>query len=176
MQQTLTPYSINLNYLDYQSRTIEINLSNYKKRLARIQEKAEAGSDLKVLEKFSDLVTDKYLLQVTKDYENLSLGLSLLDSSINTLRSRVEVDSSERDRNFQNTVAIVGVGLSVSSLVASIPKPNAESNLVRSVLVNSLQVPKPWLEPTIALAYSVSIGFIAAALTWLVIRLWPRSR
>lgn len=178
VQQTLTPYSINLNYLDYQSRTIELNLSNYKKRLARIQEKAEAGSDLKVLEKFSDLVTDKYLLQVTKDYENLSLGLSLLDSSINTLRSRVEVDSSERDRNFQNTVAIVGVGLGAGSLVASLNElGKAENDPVRYVFLKSVPDAKPWwLEPAIPLVYGLGAAVIAAALTWLVIHWRSRRR
>jgi hypothetical protein len=39
---------IDLNRLEFQNRTIDINLSNYKKRLERIEEKA--GSKLEFFE------------------------------------------------------------------------------------------------------------------------------
>ncbi|MEQ9487185.1 hypothetical protein [Coleofasciculus sp. F4-SAH-05] len=40
-QDILNRYTINLNQLDFQARTIDINLSNYKKRVARIAKKSE---------------------------------------------------------------------------------------------------------------------------------------
>ncbi|HEY9604212.1 MAG TPA: hypothetical protein V6C85_21535, partial [Allocoleopsis sp.] len=40
VQETLNNYTIDLNRLDFQNRTIDINLSNYKKRLERIEEKS----------------------------------------------------------------------------------------------------------------------------------------
>jgi hypothetical protein len=165
VQNTLTPYSINLSYLDFQGRTIEINLSNYKKRLERMVKQAEGESELNFLEGFSNLVTDKYLLQITKDYEHMEMSSKWLDISINTLRSRVEVDQAERDRNFQNTVGIVGVGLATGSLVMSLKeelKPTFRND--------------PSFNIFIPLVYSIIAGVIASALTWLVIRLWSRSR
>ncbi len=173
VKDTLTPYSIELTYLDFQSRTIDINLSNYKKRLLNIEKKAQGKSDLKVLEEFSELVKDKYLLQVKKDYENLEMGLRLIDSSINTLRSRVEIDQAERDRTFQNGVAIIGVGLATGSLVASLEKlGESNDDPVRSLLAKS-PVPKFWLDPATPLVYGITLGIIAALLTWLLIRVWP---
>ena len=165
VQNTLTPYSINLSYLNFQGRTIEINLSNYKKRLERIGKQAEGESELNFLEGFSKLVTDKYLLQITKDYEHMEMSSKWLDISINTLRSRVEVDQAEHDRTFQQAVAIVGVGLTTASLVMSLKdelKPTFRND--------------PSVNIFIPLGYSIIAGVIAGALTWLVIRLWPRSR
>jgi hypothetical protein len=177
VQDTLTPYSIELTYLDFQSRTININLGNYEKRLLKIEKKAQGKSDLKFLEEFSELVMDKYLLQIKKDYENLELGLRLIDSSINTLRSRVEIDQAERDRTFQNGVAIIGVGLGAGSLVASLNElGKAADDPIRSIFPKSVQQANPWwLEPVIPLVYSFGAFILAAALTWIVIRLWPRS-
>ena len=165
VQNTLTPYSINLSYLNFQGRTIEINLSNYKKRLERIGKQAEKESELNFLSGFSNLVTDKYLLQITKDYEHMEMSSKWLDISINTLRSRFEVDQAERDRTFQNTVAIVGVGLATASLVISLKdelKPTFRND--------------PTVNIFILLKYSIIAGVIAGAFTWLVIRLWLRSR
>lgn len=176
VQETLNPYSIELTYLDFQIRAIDINLGNYKKRSHAISQKAGTDSNVKFLDEFSDLAEDKYQLQITKDYDNLTLGLRLIDSSINTLRSRVEVDEAERDRIFQNGVAIIGVAFSASSLLGSLPEGSAwYSDPVGFFLANYLQVPSPWLLPLTELTYNLTVALIAGTLTWLVIRFWPRS-
>lgn len=173
VQDTLNSYTIDLNKLDFQGRTIDINLSNYKKRRNKIEKKAEG--DLKFLEEFSDLVTDKYLLQITKDSENLERGLRLLEDTMNAVRNRVEVDKAERDRNFQDTVAVIGVGWSVGSFVASLEKLGEDKqDPMRLLISNSNFVPAPWKEPAIPLAYTLSVAIAAAFLTWLIRRLWSR--
>ncbi len=99
--------------------------------------------------------------------------MRLIDSSINTLRSRVEIDQAERDRTFQNGVAIIGVGLATGSLVASLEKlGESNDDPVRSLLAKS-PVPKFWLDPATPLVYGITLGIIAALLTWLLIRVWP---
>ncbi len=50
----------------------------------------------------------------------MEMSSKWLDISINTLRSRVEVDQAEHDRTFQQAVAIVGVGLTTASLVMTV--------------------------------------------------------
>lgn len=221
-QKILPQYSIKLNALVSQSRTIEINLLNYNRRLLNIAKQlstiqAKAGDksinkflpagvvswfqatsgvaigtnqnaistqlanwqhpcNLKFLEKFSDEVAKKYQLQVQKDYESLSLDLQLLQDLINSSRAITEIDQAERDRTFQNGVAIIGVGLATGSLVASLEKlgePNDDP--VRSLLAKS-PVPKFWIDPATPLIYGISLGIIAALLTWLLIRVWPQSR
>ncbi|MBD2184274.1 hypothetical protein [Aerosakkonema funiforme] len=175
VQETLNPYSIELTYLDFQIHAIDINLGNYKKRLETIAKKAGADSELEFMQEFSALAENKYLLQITKDSDNLKLGLSLIDSAINTLRSRVEVDEAERDSIFQNAVAILGVGFGAITLFGDLP-PEGVDDAVTHIVGNSLHVPEPWVQPTTTFVYNLGITILAGALTWLVIRFWPRSR
>ncbi|NMG09786.1 hypothetical protein [Brasilonema sp. UFV-L1] len=174
-------YAIDITYLNYQTNTIEINLHNYCQCLDTIQKTSASdpsNNDLEFLKKFSQHTETKYLRQLQKDSHNFSKGLELLQVAVNFIRSEVEVDKAQRDHNFQNTVAIVGVGLAAGSLVASLDKlGEAPNDPIRSVLATSLPEPKPWwFEPAIPLVYGIGAAIIAAALTSLVIRLWPRSR
>jgi hypothetical protein len=172
VQDILNSYTIDLNKLDFQGRTIDINLSNYKKRRAKLEKKSEG--DLSFLEEFSDLVTDKYLLQITKDSENLERGLRLLEDVMKAVRNRVEVDKAERDRYFQDTVTVIGVGWSVGSFVASLEKLGEDKQDPMRLLITNSPIPQPWQEPAIPLAYTLSVAIVAAFLTWLVRQLWSR--
>jgi len=171
VQNALNNYTIDLNRLEFQNRTIEINLSNYKKRLERIEEKA--GNKLEFFEKFTKLVTDKYQLQITKDSENLERGMKLLENTISAVRSRVEVAKAERDRNFQEIVTCWGVGWGVASVVPALDKLNNElKDPVKQFFSKSPPL-QDWIKPVIPLVYKPSIAIVVALLTLLVIRLWP---
>jgi hypothetical protein len=171
VQDALNNYTIDLNRLEFQNRTIDINLSNYKKRLERIEEKA--GGKLELFEKFTKLVTDKYQLQITKDSENLERGMKLLENTISAVRSRVEVAKAERDRNFQDAIAILGVGWSVASFLPSPDKLSENANDPVRIFLTQSPLPPAWIKPAIPLVYKVSVALVAAALAWLLIRLWP---
>ncbi|MFP5274102.1 hypothetical protein [Coleofasciculus sp.] len=207
-------YSIDLNQLADQIRTMEVNLLNYERRVKVIQEKARKETqekaisdydyltlwgwnlrsldwqslpnsildflsphDFTFLDKFRQDFSNKYMLQVEKDYEGLSPGLILLEELINSIYGITNLDQAQRDRTFQNTVAIVGVGLAAGSMVVSLNKlGEGKNDPVRSVLTHSLKIQPPWLEPAIPLVYSLSTAILAALFTWLVIRLKERSR
>lgn len=113
----LQQYTIDLLNLSFQKQIIEINLANYQIRLALIQEKAGENDQLDFLEEFSDIATKKYLPQIIKDIENMQLGLQLLEDTINATRSRIEVEKAERERNFQELVAVAGAGIATISLI-----------------------------------------------------------
>ncbi len=103
--------------------------------------------------------------------------MRLLENTMTAVRNRVEVDKAERDRNFQDTVAVIAVGWSVGSFVASLRDlGKAKDDPVRLMLSNSPLVPKAWIEPAIPLMYTLGVAIAAAALTWLVRQLWSRSR
>jgi len=154
-----------------QNRRIDRNLSNSKKRLERIEEKA--GNQQEFLDKFTKLITDKYQFQITKDSENLERGMKLIENTINAVRSRVEVVKAKRDRNFQDAIAILGVGWSVASFLPSADKlDNNAKDPVRVFLTNA-RLPEPWLKPAVPLVYKLSIALFAATLAWLLIRSWP---
>lgn len=113
----LQQYTIDLLKLSFQKQIIEINLTDYQTRLAFIKEKAGRDDQLDFLENFSSLASKKYLPQATKDIENMQLGLQLLEDTINSIRSHVEVEKAERDRNFQELVAVTGAAIATVSLL-----------------------------------------------------------
>ncbi|BAZ49854.1 hypothetical protein NIES4103_24670 [Nostoc sp. NIES-4103] len=118
----LQQYTIDLLNLSFQKQIIKINLSNYQIRLAFIKEKAGKNNQLDFLENLSDLASKKYLLQISKDINNMQLGLQLLEDTINATRSRIEVEKAERDRNFQELVAATGTGIATISLIKDTAK------------------------------------------------------
>lgn len=120
IQESLNQYTIDLLFLSFQKQIIEINLINYRTRLEFIKQKAQKvgeGSDLTFLDRLNDLAEKKYLPQIAKDNENMQLGLQLLQTTINVRRSQIELEKSERDRNFQNLVTIVGAGTAIATLL-----------------------------------------------------------
>lgn len=87
IQNALETYTIDLPKLNFQKQILDINLINYKKRLRIIKDKLEESDNLEFLSKFSTLSRQKYLVQIAKDYENMELGLRLLESNINIIRT-----------------------------------------------------------------------------------------
>ena len=159
---------------------LTINGENIASILARIAPMPGVATDLKFMEKFPQEIRDKYLLQVQKDYANLSPNLKLLEDLINSIRGITEIDQAERDRNFQAIVAMVGVGLGAGASVASISghfpfvsetySTRASHHPVGNFL--SKYVPEPWLAPSISIILSFSASVIGVALTYLGIKLW----
>jgi hypothetical protein len=113
----LQQYTVDLLKLSFQKQVIEINLSDYQTRLTLIKEKAGQDSQLDLFVDFINLANRKYLLQITKDIENMQLGLQLLKDTINAIRSHIEVEKAARDRNFQELVAVTGAGIATVSLL-----------------------------------------------------------
>ncbi|MBK4730819.1 hypothetical protein JJD41_13230 [Oxynema sp. CENA135] len=147
----------------------------------------QLSCDFTFLEKFRNDVQDKYLLQIQKDYDSLSPGLTLLEDLINSIRGITELDQAQRDRNFQAIVGVVGIGLALGALFASISGhfPTAYNDRyvidvttdpVWSTLLK-LGVPEPWVAPSVSalISVGVSIGFIASAVIfWIFIQFLKR--
>ncbi|MDF5722369.1 MAG: hypothetical protein PUP91_18145, partial [Rhizonema sp. PD37] len=153
-----------------------------------IRIKADSEAELEFLTKFSKLVKDKYLRQITKDSESLERGFKLNSDTINAVRSRVEVEKAERDHYFQNFVTLLAGGWAFGSFVAALPGLSEKNdNPVRSSLIKltslklsatSQTTPQEpwWLTPTTKGIYTLG-GFIIAISVLLVWRrLWRRYR
>jgi len=115
IQTVLNQYTVDLLKLSFQKEIIEINLVNYQTRLEFIKRKAGEDEALSFFDKFSNLTEKKYLPQIVKDTDNMQLGLQLLESNINALRSQIELEKSERDRNFQNMITLIGSGTAIAA-------------------------------------------------------------
>ncbi|MCK5525047.1 MAG: hypothetical protein KAI83_18115 [Thiomargarita sp.] len=114
----LSDYATRLDELNDQAHTIEINLGNYKKRLAQLAKKSACA--LTVFTEFYDLAKEKYHLQVKADYDGFSSKLRRLENLIGYIRASVAIREETRDRDLVNTAAIWGTGLATGAIVASI--------------------------------------------------------
>ena len=172
IQDILNKYTIDLLNLSFQKQTIDINLVNYQRRLEFIKQNAKPESDLTFLEQFSNLAEIKYLSQIDKDAENMQLGLKLLETNINALRSQIELEKSERDRNFQNLVTIVGAGTAIAALVDykgekcqkifNVPPNQKDSHFCNDFWQGSIGVP---------LLSIILLGLTALLLKWLFLKI-----
>lgn len=170
LQQTLTKnlinlsdYTIALNYLDNQNRTITVNLDNYESRLVDMEEKY-TGSDLKFLHKFSEskVYAKKYQRQVEADYATLSPGVTLLENLNSTIEGIIDLEQTKSDRKLNNTIAIVGVGLATSQLASAVilAQPNKYTQHLRF--------------RTEVFLWSSGIGIAAVILTLIIFRIFRR--
>ena len=128
VQVIINQYTSNLNNLKFQQGTIEINLINYERRLETINKRTTKKvvyhqTNINFLEDFSQLVKEKYLLQITKNLESFELGLRLLEDNINTIRSQIEIERANREReraksehDFKELIAVVGSGVAFAGL------------------------------------------------------------
>jgi hypothetical protein len=180
---TLSQDAAGISYLEFQQNTIEVNLYNYEKRLDYINTKADksGNTDLELFKRFSTIAVQKYQEQLKKDHAILSSHLKVREKFIDTIRGIVEIDQAERDRrletqntNFQNAVAVVGVGVGTASIVASAVSPFVESITQRpsKETEDKLLPVNAWLNFGIAFLISIIIG---ALLGWLTLW-WLRSR
>ncbi|WP_375467235.1 hypothetical protein [uncultured Nostoc sp.] len=161
----LQQYTIDLLNLSFQKQIIEINLSNYQLRLALIKEKAGQNNQLDFLEKFSALAKKKYLPQINKDIENMQIGLKLLEDTINVTRSRIEVEKSERERSFQELVAVAGAGIATVTLLQSPAKDFCSKESMKDIF------PKIPYFCNYPFSYSLMVGIIVGFMVW-----WLRKR
>ncbi|NEO33955.1 MAG: hypothetical protein F6K36_26780 [Symploca sp. SIO3C6] len=170
IQKYLENYTLDLPKLNLQKQIIEINLFNYQTRLEIISQKVGTENHLEFLEKFSQKVQQKYLLQITKDYENMELGLRLLEASINAIRSQIELEKSQRDRSFQNIVTIVGAGTAVTALIDFEGKQCTAISKLMPLEINCKE--EPWFNNVIIpVGLIVIFGVIALFLKKILLRL-----
>ncbi|MCP2731677.1 hypothetical protein [Limnofasciculus baicalensis] len=149
----LSDYALALNYLENQGRTIEVNLKNYEDRIHDMIRKYP-GSDLEVIDKFSsEIYGKKYHRQVVSDCQNFQPGLTLLENMNSTIQGIIDLEQTKSDRALDDTIAIAGIGLSLSGLTATAisvqqPPPSSYHNfsfLTSPVFVLSFLPSAPFL-------------------------------
>lgn len=173
----LSDFTIDLNYLEFQYSTINVNLEKYEKELAQMQAKARPTDDLKFLHDFCDRAKQNYPKQIKKDIDNFRPCLEILQSLTDTIRGTVEIRKAEGDRAFQNIVGIVGVGLSTGGTVASASanyKTEIEANPAINTAINMLPIFEPGSGLRVIMGFSILSGVAASLLTWMIIALWQR--
>lgn len=161
--EALSQYASDLNYLEIQLHTIQVNQQNYQEQLDCLIEEAskEGETNLYFLSRFSQIVKQKYQVQIQEDYASLSPGLRVLEDVINTIRGIVEVKKAESDRNLNTTIAVAGIGLATSQIASAVILAQPPANADKT----------PLAFRTEAFVWSLGIGAIAMLITWVIIRL-----
>ena len=161
----LAEYTPTLNSIEQQARTMEINLYNYQQRLNTLQDKA--AQPLPFLEKLGQSVQYKYLKQVQKDHKYLTIELSL-ENIVGYIRDRLAIEEGQRDRAFQKWVAILGIGLAIGAIVASVSGQFPEIQWLE------LFMSQEWIKPTTSFIWSFGAAIMAGLITKGVIGLRHR--
>ena len=153
---TVSRYVQEINLLQTQQHTVEVNWRNYENKRC----KEDFFKNEKILEEFSKVAKDKYQVQLEKDYLSLNPGLVILENVTATIRGMVEIEEAQRDRNLNNTVAIAGVGLATSQIASSIIV--AQETPSKNI---------PFFQ-TSAFWTSIASGIVASLLLWSLLHLY----
>jgi hypothetical protein len=160
----MTTYAEELIYLEDQKNTIETNLRNYQKKLKRL-ENPDRDIDLPFLEKFTTIVTDKYLPQITADLASLSPAQKSLENSVRNIEGIINIEQAKSDRNLNQTIFAVGSGLGTSQIAASIIVAQFPANI---------KTDDPNYQPAIYVPLvffgCILVGFIFGLIIWVIMR------
>ncbi|NJM90631.1 MAG: hypothetical protein HC847_29445, partial [Hydrococcus sp. RU_2_2] len=85
-------YIQNINLLKVQQHTVEVNERNYEKQ------RQAKFPNIKFLEDFSNIVKDKYQIQLEQDYDALNSGVAILENLTTTIRGMVEIEEAQLDK------------------------------------------------------------------------------
>ncbi|AFZ23070.1 hypothetical protein Cylst_0743 [Cylindrospermum stagnale PCC 7417] len=147
----LSVYIQDINWLQIQQHTVQVNLGNYK---------LQCDKHFKTsvwLTEFSNIVENKYKVQLEKDYLSLNAGLALLENETTTIRGMVEIQQAQRERNLNTIIAIVGVGLGTSQITSS------------AIIAQKTDPENIPFYQTKALWYSIGAGAVASFSLWITI-------
>ncbi len=117
--EILLNYTNNLAYLDDKRRTIDVNINNYQKRYQELL-KLDSNSDWEFLQIFSNYAQEKLLVQIETDQANFSPGLTLMENYIKTIQGIIDIERTKSDRNLENLIGSVGIGLAISQIASSV--------------------------------------------------------
>jgi hypothetical protein len=112
-------YSENVQALEDQQYTIEIDRDNYRLRHERIKH-SDPSSNLGLLVEFDTKYGDKYNRQIRADRAHLDSGLKVLESLSQAIQGTIHIEQTKSDRTTNLTIAAFGIGLAVSQVVSAI--------------------------------------------------------
>lgn len=105
--------------LDIYRLNIDINSQNYKRELKDIQSQLPR-ENLSFLSQFFDADCRLFKEQLQSDLGYFQHGGALLEKAMIAIQNRVDIEQVESDRAFQNTITIMGVGLTSAAVGATV--------------------------------------------------------
>jgi hypothetical protein len=112
-------YSDNVQALEDQQYTIEIDRENYQMRCAEMMQEYP-NSNLQFLLELETKYSNKYERQIRADRAHLDSGLKVLENLSQTIQGTIQIEQTKSDRTTNLTIAAFGTGLAASQVVCAI--------------------------------------------------------
>ncbi|WP_017302801.1 hypothetical protein [Spirulina subsalsa] len=144
LTETLTIFSVYasaLSTLEEYKHALNVNIENYQKRLKTLKER-DKSSNLSLFEPFLNYAQEKYLPQLTTDYNSASASLKLLENMTKTLEGIIQLEQAKRDRTLNQTIFIVSTGIGAASASAS-----SIANVAEDLIVQRFPLERPEGQP-----------------------------
>jgi hypothetical protein len=155
-------YSENVQLLEGQQYTIEIDRDNYRLRHELIAQ-SDSSSNLGFLLEFDTKYSNKYNRQIRADRAHLDSGLKVLENLSQTIQGTIQIEQTKSDRTTNLTIATFGIGLAVSQVVSAIvlsqTSPNKNTPLYQT---SAFQVS--------LISVSIPLVFLLIYLAWVKVR------
>jgi hypothetical protein len=112
-------YGENIQALEDQQQTIEIDRANYHLRCEEMIVK-DANHSLQFLLEFETKYGDKYQRQITADRAHLDSSLKVLENLSHTIQGTIQIEQTKSDRTTNQMIATAGIGLAASQVICAI--------------------------------------------------------
>jgi len=162
LPQTALEYTKTLQDLETWQNIINIHGDNYNNKIALIKS-ILPNTDISFLETFGQKNSHFFQEQIRADLRYVNHGSGLLDKAIASIRVRLEIDQVEIDRELQNTIQVVGVGIGTAGVAATL--------IPYMIQQNNSPTPTP-IPFAYSLIFSLGFGVMAAGFTMGCLDLW----
>ncbi|MEA5489862.1 MULTISPECIES: hypothetical protein [Pseudanabaena] len=105
--------------LESQKNTVETNLKNYQNEIKQF-EGIKPNIDQPLFNKFTAIVTDKYIDQIAADLASLSPEQKFLENSVRKIEGIINIEQARSDRKLNQTIFAIGTGLGTSQVAAGV--------------------------------------------------------
>ncbi len=106
----------------------------------------------------------------------LELGSQRFQQIIDKTISLIEIEKADRILKLKNTIAVVGVGLGVANIFALSYRTTDNFERSQETVPQILEQNQNWYFATKYFVRSISVGLLAAIMTFILIKLWQKNQ
>jgi hypothetical protein len=182
--------SINLKQLEYQLKLIQNVATEYNRLLLEIKHyhgllliyRKKYQQELELFNQKRSFFTYFWEQKCSELPQEIRTNLTFLEQGsqrfqqiINKTISLIEIEKADRILNLRNTIAVVGVGLGVANIFAISYSTKANFEQFQETLPQTLEQNENWYFATKYFVQSISVGLLAAIITFILIKLWQKN-
>ena len=142
--------------------TINIHVDNYQQKLTEMSDRLQLPPEaLTTFNLFIEKTAPYFQRQIQGDLGYFKHGKDLITTAIASIRGIVEIEQTEIDKNLQDQIQSVGVGITAGAIVAS-----TSGLITQPWSISTNKLPHPFIIASF-LSISCSLGAWYVAKTWI---------